>query len=131
MSTYNGSKNFPRDVNLTLCKGIALPNNTNKDSSVVDIGAGGFASNVPLAIVIDLPVYSITATKAATIKVLQSSDGGSTWVEAFRKVFAAGDAIGDRWVFGLLDVRAQIKLNYDTTDDLSALTATAYLAPLF
>lgn len=109
----------------------ALPNNTNKSSSIFKLGK--IASNVQLNFVFN---DAITVTSAKTGKVellLDSSSTGSFATVVLLKAYIAADEITAGTVLRYVPTDADLqyaKIKVTTTDDWSAKDVTAYISSI-
>lgn len=130
MGTYDGRDRIIQDSKLLFSNAAALPNNTNADSTnIIDL-RGTQYFGVPMRVVVDLSEHTIASTKTFDIKVLECDTVGGTYAEIVRKHFIADDEITGRHLIGIAKSKRFLKLNYETTDNLSGETVTAFLSPL-
>lgn len=131
MGAYDGRMYSINDTALRLSNAQALPNNNNADSTnVIDTGGTDY-HGIPVWLVVDVGTHTTAGGTYFYIKVLTCDTVDGTYEEICRKYFGAAEAIGGRHIIGLATTKRFFKLNYVTTDDLSAHTATAYLKPIF
>lgn len=130
MGSYDGRDRRIIPDNLLLSSAQALPNNTNADSTnVIDMRGKGLLGNTPVFLYVDLSAHTIAGGKIFAIKIMHCDTVDGSYAEIFRKHFVATDTIGGRWLFALAFPERFVKINYETTDNLSAKTVTAFLTP--
>lgn len=133
MATYDGRLVTVQDSGLILSDAQAMPNNTNADSTnIIDLD-GSNVFGVPVGLFIDLPSKVIASTKVLDITVLECDTSGGTFTEikGLKFSWVAADNIQGNYAVGILkNSKRYIKLNYSTTDNLSAIAVSAWIAPL-
>lgn len=128
MGEYNGSDRFIKSQELLFSDAQALPNNTNADSTnIIDLRGTNFYGNTPVWVAVDLPSHALAGGKYLDVIVKSCSTVGGTYTEVCRRHWAETENIEGRWFFGLVNPARYVKINYETTDDLSAHTVTAQI----
>jgi hypothetical protein len=130
MGSYDGRLNSVKDKDLMFSENQALPNNTSADSTnKLDLRGSNMFGRVPVILFVDLPTHTIAAEKSLDVEVMTCDTESGTYAEYCRLHFKAGEAIGGRKAVGLINPKSWVKLTYETTDDLDALTVTAFIKP--
>lgn len=131
-TVYAPGSAVARDANLAFSAAQTLPNNTNADSTnKIDLnGANAVFGGRPLLVDIDLPAHTVASAKTVTISVLECDTESGTYSQVCQFSWVATEALPANKKIGLFNPKRWLKINYATTDDLSAKKVTAYLTKI-
>lgn len=122
--SINFSKHKPA-ADAKIFEDKALPQNTNEDSSVFKVGAGGQNGSILLVVEVEDTV-TLTATKKITVEVKTSADE-STWKTLIKKEFTTAPT-GQMLDFIFPpSTEESCKVNIATDDTDAAGSINAYL----
>ncbi len=132
MTTYNGNLNHIKSKDLIMAKDKALPDGSaaaetvNSDS--IDLGTGGYRTNIPYVLKASLP--AMTTTKTLTV-ALEDSDDDVTFSENWKRDIEAGTLLAQELAMGVVESKRYLRVSITAEDNLSASKFSACLIPMY